>query len=126
MVPLELDPRWILAPDRKRIVEVVEKEKLIITDLASGKKREFFFHPYDRRSAYRDGVQWVNNRYLLFHGSPPELIDADALKINFPASKASGFSDFEFNRDFDCALGRKEDGWYLGTVQSSSQSSKTR
>jgi hypothetical protein len=73
-----------------------------------------------------DSVQWVNNRYLLFHGLQPGLIDADALKISFPTSKAAEFSDVEFSKDFEHALGNKVDGWYLGKVQLPSRSTKTQ
>jgi hypothetical protein len=116
-IPVEFAPGRKLSPDRQRAIEVVWKERLIITDLASGRKRDFAFHPCDRRVAHRDSVQWANDRYLVFNGARTALIDVDALKMSFPTDKDSGIVSVEFSPDFKSALGMKADGYYLGRIE---------
>jgi hypothetical protein len=116
-IPVEFDPDVVLAPGHRRAVGVQEKQGLTITELPGGQKRQFTFHPYDKRSAYRGSVQWASDRYLVFEGPRTALIDADTLKMSFPMAKESGFSSAEFSGDFKWGLATKKDGQYLGRVE---------
>jgi len=97
---------------------VMGKERLLIADLTTGQHREFVFHAYDRRSVFPDSIHWVSDRYLVFQAVRTALINADTLKMNFVTEKESGISSVEFSPGFKSALGVKEDGHYLGLVQS--------
>jgi hypothetical protein len=55
--------------------------------------------------------------YLVFQGPRTALINSDTLKMNFVSEKESGISSVEFGPGFKYALGVKEDGHYLGAVQ---------
>ena len=105
------------SPDHRRAAVVQEKQGLVITELPGDQARQFTFHPYDKRSAYRDSVQWVSDRYLVFQGPRTGLIDADTLKMNFPVTKESGFSSVEFSPDFKWGLATKNGEQYLGRVE---------
>lgn len=117
LIPFQFETRLITSPGEKRTMEVIEKEKIIVSDLSTGKKREFTFHPYDRRDLYYTSVKWVNDRYLVFHGLRTALIDTDTLKMNYPASQESQIRLVDFSSDFHFALGYKDDGKYLGRVE---------
>lgn len=116
-IPAEFVPGNALSPDGTRSAHVIEKDRLVITDVATGRKHEFIFHPYDRRNAYADSVQWVNDHYLVFQGARTALINADTLKMSFVEEKGSDIKGVEFAPGFKLALGTKEDGHYLGEVQ---------
>jgi hypothetical protein len=102
--------------DGKRFIEVIGKERLVISEAASGQKREFVFHPYDRRNVYPDSAQWVDNRYLVFQSTRTSVIDTDTLKMNYPTAKESGIDSVAFSPDFKLALGHNADGYHLGKV----------
>ena len=116
-VPARFNSEVMLSPSQRRTAEVREKQGLVIADAAGGKSQVFTFHPSDRRHLYPDGVRWVSDRYLVFDGPRTALIDADALKMNFPVTKESGLSSVEFSSDFKRALGTKRDGQYLGDIE---------
>lgn len=116
-VPPEFTVGRSLSPDGKRSIEVIGKERLVVTDTASAQKREFAFHPYDRRNVYPDSAQWADNRYLVFQSTRTSLIDTDTLKMNYPTDGESGVESVVFSPDFKLALGHKGDGYYLGTVK---------
>jgi hypothetical protein len=118
-IPAEFKSGRKSSPDGKRHIEVIGKEKLVITDSTSGEHREFVFHSYDRRNVYPDSVTWGNNRYLVFRTTQTSLIDTSTLKMNYPATKESGINSVEFSPDFKLALGWKTDGHYLGKVEMS-------
>lgn len=115
-VPPEFMTGRSFSSDGKHSIEVVGKERLIITDTASGQTREFVFHPYDRRNIYPDSVQWADNRHLVFQSARTSLIDTDTLKMNYPTAKGSGVESVVFSPDFRLALGHKSDGYELGKV----------
>jgi len=117
-IPTQFIPGRELAPDGKHSMEVMGKERLLIADLTTGQHREFVFHAYDRRSVFPDSIHWVSDRYLVFQAVRTALINADTLKMNFVTEKESGISSVEFSPGFKSALGVKEDGHYLGLVQS--------
>jgi WD40 repeat protein len=123
LVPLESMPAWIdpdhrHSPDGKRSIEVIGTERLVISDLGTGQKREFIFNPYDRRNVFPGSVHWVNDRYLAFESSRMALINTETLKMNFVADKGSKINVAEFSPDFKFAIGtEKDDTHYLGTVQ---------
>jgi len=115
--PLELNPARTRSPTHKRAPEVLSKEKLRLTQLPNGQKREFTFDSRDRRNVRRDSIRWASDRYLVFQGTHTALIDSDTLKMNYPLNKDSGFSSVEFSPDFKWALGTKQDGQYMGKVE---------
>jgi hypothetical protein len=115
-IPREFTPGRTFSPDGKRFHEVIGKERLVITDTASGQHNEFAFHPYDRRNVYPDSVQWAGNRYLVFQTTRTALINADTLKMSYPTTKESGIDWVEFSSDFKLALGHKDGGLVLGRV----------
>jgi hypothetical protein len=115
-IPAEFDPK--LSPDQKHSMELIERDRLVIIDVATGQKREFVFNPIDRSSARRDAVRWVSNRYLEFDCARPALIDSETLKMNFVTDKKSGFEVAEFSPDFRFAFGYKDNVHYVGTVKS--------
>jgi hypothetical protein len=116
-VPDEFKRRELISPDDRFTVKVEEKRRLVLTETDSGKTREFVFHPYDRRHVFEGGATWASPKYLVFQGTRTALIDVDSLKMSFPSPVESGFPAFEFSPDFKRALGRKEDGTYLGRVE---------
>ena len=115
-IPREFTPARNFSPDGKRFIEVIGKERFVITDATTDRQREFTFHPYDRRNVFPDSVHWGDNRYLVFQSARSSLIDADTLKMNYPTAKESGIDSVEFSPDFKLALGLKSDGHYLGSV----------
>jgi len=115
-VPPGFSPGRILSPDGKQFAEVSGKERLILTDATTGQRREFVFHPYDRRDVDPDCIQWASDHYLVFQGTRTSLINAGTLKMNYPTTKESGIESAEFSPDFKLALGSKGDGHYLGSV----------
>jgi len=117
--PAEFTPGRELSPNGQRSVEVIDKERLVIADLATGRNREFVFHPYDRRNVFPDSIHWASDHYLVFQGSRTALIATDTLKMNFVTEKESGIGSVEFSPAFKFALGVKADGHYLGVVQTS-------
>ena len=116
-VPPRFNSKVVSSPAHRRIAEVQEKQGLVIADVAGGQPQVFTFHPADRRNLSPDSVRWVSERYLVFQGPRTALIDADTLKMSFPATKESGFSSVEFSSDFKWGLGSKKDGQYLGAVE---------
>jgi hypothetical protein len=118
-IPAGFDPGRELSPDGKHSVEVIGKERLVVADLTTGQKREFVFHPYDRRSVFPGSIRWASDHYLVFRGSRTALISTDTLKMNFATEKDSGIGSVEFSPGFKLALGVKDDGHYLGIVQKS-------
>jgi hypothetical protein len=116
-IPPKFDPAFQLSTDGKHSVQVIEKDRLIITEIASGDKREFVFHPYDKANVYRDSVHWANDRYLVFEGSRTALIDSQTLKMNFLADKNADVNSIEFSPDFKSAIGTKAGTPHLGMVK---------
>jgi len=116
-VPDEFKPREPISPDGRFTLRLEEKRRLVLTEIGSGKTREFVFHPHDRRHAYAESAAWCSPKYLVFQGSRTALIDVDSLKMSFPSPKESGFAALEFSPDFKHVLGRKADGIYLGRVE---------
>jgi hypothetical protein len=96
----------------------VEKDRLVIEDAPGVAKREFVFHPYDRRNVDRDSVKWANDRYLVFQGLRTALIDAETLKMNYPVEKDDAVQAIDFSADFKLALGANKEGKFLGRVES--------
>jgi WD40 repeat protein len=115
-IPPGFSPGLMLSPDGKQFAELSGKGRLILNDAATGRQREFVFHPYDQRNVYPGCVQWASDRYLVFQSSQTSLIDAGTLKMSYPTTKESGIESVEFSPDFKLALGRKRDGYYLGSV----------
>lgn len=116
-IPAKFNPALQLSPDGKHSVEIMEKDRLIISDLATGQKRDFVFQPVDKPNAYRDSVHWVNDRYLIFESERTALIDSQALKMSFLAGAKEDFNSAEFSPDFKWAIGIKAGLHYLGTVK---------
>lgn len=78
---LELDNP--LSPDGRHRVRL-DKDKLVLTDLADGKQRPFILHEDDRRFADEECLAWVSPRYLRFNGQRLALIDVNTMKMSFP------------------------------------------
>src|SRR5262249_28041937 len=116
-VPAEFESRERISPDGRFTLRVEEKQRLVLTEPGTGKTREFRFHPYDRRHVFAESVAWAGPSYLVFQGSRTALINVDSFKMNFVTAKDAGLSAIEFSPDFKRALGRKEDGIYLGRVE---------
>ena len=116
-VPTQFDTKVLSSPAQGRRAEIQDKQRLVITDSGGGQPRVLTFHPSDHRNLSDESVRWLSERYLVFEGPRTALIDADTLKMNYPATKESGFSSVEFSSDFKCALGTRKDGQYLGTVE---------
>jgi hypothetical protein len=76
--------RGVVSPDGKYLAEVVHEERLVLTDLATGRRREFAFHEDDLPFVHEECVEWINGRFLQFHGRRVALIDAVSLKMSFP------------------------------------------
>jgi hypothetical protein len=115
-IPREFAPDRKLSPGGKFTMEIIGKERLIISDVNTGQQREFVFHPYDRGNVYPDSVKWLTDQYLVFESTRTSLINTETLKMNYPTAKGSGFDSLEFSPDFQLALGLKPDGHYLGKV----------
>jgi hypothetical protein len=115
-IPREFTPGPQRSPDGRYSAEVIGNERLAITEAGTAGQRQFTFHPYDRHYVLPDSVHWVSSTYLVFHSARTSLINADSLKMNYPATKESGVSSIEFSPDFKLALGLKADGAYLGRV----------
>lgn len=106
-----------LSPDGKQSVEIIEKDRLILTDVASREKREFVFQQADKSSAYRDSIHWADDRYLVFNGDRTAFIDSKTLKMSFLTEAKADFNSCEFSPDFKLAIAMKADLHYLGTVK---------
>jgi hypothetical protein len=74
----------LVSPDGRVLAEVEGQERLVLTDLGTGQRRDFLFHPDDRPFVRPDSIEWKGSRYLLFHGQRKGLINKDTLKMNFP------------------------------------------
>jgi hypothetical protein len=125
-IPREFTTARKFSPDGRRAIEVIGKERIVITDNATGQNREFAFHPYDQHNVYPENVQWATDRYLVFQSSRTALINVETLKMNYATAKESGFAFVEFSPDFKCALGHKVDGTYLGSVMLPAGETRTK
>jgi hypothetical protein len=74
-----------ISPDGKHRVRV-GKDDLIVTEVATGKKRRFVFHEEDRRFLGPECIEWISPRHLKFNGPRLALIDVMTMKMSFPTS----------------------------------------
>jgi hypothetical protein len=118
---LEIDN--LLSPDGKHRVRV-DKDDLIVTDVASGQKRRFVFHEDDRRFIGEECIEWVSPRYLKFNGPRLALIDVTTMKMCFPSSADGakfGSHAYKFSSDFRWVLYQGEtsdgEGLFLAPVE---------
>jgi len=125
------DPRFEidspLSPDGKHRVRI-DKDKLVVTDMADGKQRRFVLHADDRRFVGEECIQWVvewaSPRYLKFNGSRLALIDVTTMKMSFPpladGTKFDSHS-YKCSSDFRWMLyqgeGSKGEGLFLAPVE---------
>ena len=91
----------LLSPDKKYRLQIGE-DRFTITDIATGRMREFVFHEDDRRFFGNDAIAWGSPRYLRFDGQRLALIDVDTMKMSFPTSldgKDVGSHSYKFSPD---------------------------
>lgn len=77
------DGHGIRSPD-KLLAFTIEKDGRLVIESAAG-ARTFIFHPDDQGIASTDNCRWMGNRYILFDGYRPALIDVAGLKMNYLA-----------------------------------------
>jgi hypothetical protein len=60
--------RGVVSPDGKYLAEVEEEGRLVLTDLATGRRRAFVFHEDDLPFVHDECIEWTSSRFLQFHG----------------------------------------------------------
>jgi hypothetical protein len=111
-----------VSPDGQHLAEIEGKERLVVIDVATNRKRVFSFHEDDLPFVGEGCVKWASTRYLQFQARRLALIDITTMKMNYPTQRpAPGTSAFYiFSPDFRWVLCQKEEaeksGLYLARV----------
>jgi hypothetical protein len=98
------------SPDGKLVAETRDKDKLIITDLATRESRTFRFHEDDLHFVGDDCFEWAGSCYLLLRLNKISFLDVKTLKMNYPLPKGEDGLSYIFSTDFKWALWRSNEG----------------
>lgn len=105
------------SPDGRLRFDVAEKEKLTVTEVATGAARDFVFHEEDRRFVWAECATWASPRYLLLELDRPCFVDVESLKMSRPFPLKSEVHGLAFSSDFQFAAWQdSEQGLFLAPV----------